>query len=93
MGQAAQNERLKLRATFYNNIGAGMALAGIGAPFLSIYFQSRAYRDGLDALSASPLLSPEGLWAATPIMGAFVALCLAYVCRGIANRILGNIAD
>ncbi|MGU3387203.1 hypothetical protein ACLBYG_22025 [Methylobacterium sp. D53M] len=34
MGKAADNERKKLKATFYNNIGAGMMLGGFLVPYL-----------------------------------------------------------
>ena len=29
MGKAAENERIKLRATFYNNLGVGLTLVGV----------------------------------------------------------------
>lgn len=36
MGKAADNERIKLRATFYNNMGVGIALVGIFYPVLNV---------------------------------------------------------
>lgn len=37
MGKAADSERIKLRAIFYNNIGVGLILAGVLLPYLAIY--------------------------------------------------------
>jgi hypothetical protein len=46
MGKAAENERIKLRATFLNNIAVGLAITGILVPYLtfiqgasSLYFR------------------------------------------------------
>jgi hypothetical protein len=35
MGKAADNERIKLRATFYNNISVGCFLTGFLVPYLT----------------------------------------------------------
>jgi len=35
MGKSAANERLKLRATFYNNIAVGLVITGIAAPYFA----------------------------------------------------------
>ena len=39
MGKAADNERRKLRGTFFNNVAVGLVVAGIAVP----YFASFAY--------------------------------------------------
>ena len=36
MGKAAENERIKLRATFYNNLGVGLTLVGVLYPTLNV---------------------------------------------------------
>jgi hypothetical protein len=36
MGKAAENERLKLRATWYNNISVGLTVAGVAIPYLTV---------------------------------------------------------
>jgi hypothetical protein len=36
MGNAAENERLKLKATFYNNLSVGLFLGGLLIPYLSL---------------------------------------------------------
>ena len=36
MGRAADNERIKLEAAFYNNIGIGLFVAGAVVPYFAI---------------------------------------------------------
>jgi hypothetical protein len=36
MGKATDNERIKLRATFFNNLAVGLILAGVLIPYLGI---------------------------------------------------------
>jgi hypothetical protein len=36
MGKAAENERIKLRATFYNNVAVGLVITGMFVPYLTI---------------------------------------------------------
>lgn len=36
MGKAADNERHKLRATFYNNLSVGLFLGGVFIPYLAL---------------------------------------------------------
>jgi uncharacterized membrane protein len=36
MGKTAENERIKLRATFYNNVGVGLTLVGVLVPTLGV---------------------------------------------------------
>ena len=37
MGKAADNERIKLRATYYNNVSVGLLLAGGLIPYLAFF--------------------------------------------------------
>ena len=37
MGKAARNERVKLDATFLNNLAVGLVLAGIFLPLFSLF--------------------------------------------------------
>jgi hypothetical protein len=39
MGKAADNEKVKLRANFYNNIGVGIALIGVATPVVSFFYK------------------------------------------------------
>ena len=38
MGKAAFNERLKLAATYWNNISAGLTLTGLIIPYLALNY-------------------------------------------------------
>jgi hypothetical protein len=38
MGKATENERIKLRATWFNNISVGLLIAGFIVPYLSTVF-------------------------------------------------------
>jgi len=37
MGKAADNERIKLRATWYNNVSVGLFVAGVFVPYLTLF--------------------------------------------------------
>ena len=37
MGKAADNERIRLRATLFNNISVGLVIVGTAAPLLAAY--------------------------------------------------------
>jgi hypothetical protein len=39
MGKMANNERLKLRALFYNNLAVGAVVGGVILPFVNFYEQ------------------------------------------------------
>ena len=41
MGKAARNERVKLDATFLNNLAVGLVLAGIFLPLFSLFRSGR----------------------------------------------------
>jgi hypothetical protein len=36
MGKAAENERIKLGATFYNNLAVGLTITGLFVPYLTL---------------------------------------------------------
>jgi hypothetical protein len=35
MGKAAENERIKLKATFFNNVSVGLTVTGVFVPYLA----------------------------------------------------------
>jgi hypothetical protein len=78
MGKAADNERIKLRTTFYNNIAIGLFVAGGIIPCL------------LAATQEIPLSSPKGGLIAS---GSVLALIFAFMFRVYADRIVSKIAD
>lgn len=78
MGKTADNERIKLRATYYNNISVGVAVAGVLVPCLVLYNQQ------ID------VSSQQGLVAFTTIL---VALVGALLLRRAADHEIRQIED
>jgi hypothetical protein len=66
MGKAAENERIKLRATWFNNLSVGLTVAGVLVPYLALPQRFpeigrvwEAYREGtqIQTSDANDLLS------------------------------------
>jgi hypothetical protein len=55
MGKVADNERIKLRATFYNNIAVGLWVAGALVPYIAIF---RIFQAPFKALMLGQPLPP-----------------------------------
>jgi hypothetical protein len=94
MGKAAENERIKLRATFYNNLAVGLALAGVLIPYLG-FIQSGGSREFVvisDALLAghiAPLTDGQGFAAFAFVL----ALASAAIFRYWASTTAAKIQD
>lgn len=84
MGKASHNERLKLEAAFYNNIGVGLAVGGVLLPTFGLY-QNFPLADLFSAHT------PEKYW---PIfIGTVIAFLLAWLFRRLADDMLKKIKD
>ena len=86
MGRSADNERLRLKATFYNNLAVGAAVAGLLAPFIALY----------PKLLANERMTLEGLLAVmTPevIFSMLAAGCVTYILRSRANAAISQLED
>jgi len=59
MGKIAENERIKLRAMFFNNIAVGAAITGFVVPFISIYASFAAVLDTPERLYIIQAVKPE----------------------------------
>lgn len=82
MGKAAENERTKLRATFYNNVAVGATITGSIVPFLA-YAREMVQKDDeftLPEITVTLLL----IAAAATVAGAF---------RYYANRVISKVED
>ncbi|MCK1641188.1 hypothetical protein IVA95_27235 [Bradyrhizobium sp. 157] len=101
MGKAAYNEKLKLRATFFNNL----AVATLAAGYLVPYFASlpwlletatevpKPITSKWDALSTL-LASPEAkIKLVVLVSGIIIASIVAAGLRILANHTLSKIAD
>jgi hypothetical protein len=91
MRKPSNNEQLKLRATFYNNLAVGSAVGGVLIPLFGLY------RDvPLSVLFAPFFTFPppepnEQIFAAS--IAAFVAFGMAWIFRRVANRVAGYVDD
>lgn len=92
MGKAAENERRKLRATFWNNVGAGVAVAAIAIPYIGFV--------GLDlrgvaefVVAGFDIRSPQGQKLAFTFVSMGIGVMVAETCRRIADRVAGEIED
>ena len=91
MGKAADNEKHKLRAAFYNNLATGVIITGYAVPYFAFLrkWWDRPPPESLSSLLLELtdkeiwLLSALGLWA----------LMIAWGLRRITNRILEQIDD
>jgi hypothetical protein len=78
MGKAADNERVKLRATYLNNIGAGLIVGGVIVPALTF------------AVQELEMTSKKGI-IALGYLGLTVVASLA--CHGLAMMYGKDIQD
>jgi hypothetical protein len=86
MGKAADNERIKIQASFYNGCAIAICVAGIALPMLGLF----AYLPEL----AKPDYSPPDLWKIV-VVGAsmFAAFGIGAALHSAANRVLGDLQD
>jgi len=95
MGKAAFNERLKLAATYWNNISAGLTLTGLIIPYLALnYWIVDLIAWVPDWLDGQARLSDPAIVAAVSTLVATVAAYVAAtVCRSFADKLLIKIQD
>jgi hypothetical protein len=95
MGKTAKNEKIKLRATFFNNFGVAVGVAGYVLPLIvligklpEIFWTSVAAATG----DGPPY---KVNWAAlvAAAVGLLLATLIARRCRYRADEIIGQIED
>jgi hypothetical protein len=82
IGKAATNERIKLRATYYNNVAVGATITGSIVPFLAYareYFQDDNRFTAAEFAVTLSLILAAGMVAAA--------------CRFLANSVLFKLED
>lgn len=94
MGKTAENERIKLRATWFNNVSIGLMVAGFLVPYLAISQRlpdvARAFFDIMDG--KAPLT--EGLERSLASIVAFsLAIWGARTMRSWADEEIKKIED
>jgi hypothetical protein len=91
MGKVARIERLKLRATFYNNLAIGFVITGYAVPyfaFLRGLLDNSAFTTWGGFIS---VLTSKEPWLLT-LLGSWVFI-LAWVLRRFANRTIEEIEN
>ena len=73
MGRAAENEQLKLRATWFNNVSVGLFVAGFFVPFLLLPQRFREIVDLLALWRAGTIQE----WDVSEILAIFVPFVVA----------------
>lgn len=79
MGKAADGERAKLRAAFFNNLAVGIFVAGVLVPSFTLTLNGGVY-----------LFSSEGYRALTVMVFGFI---VAFVSRRMADYCAKHIPD
>lgn len=95
MSKAADSERIKLRAIFYNNIGVGLILAGVLLPYLAIYPKLNEVGLRLSQVwdGSVPITSDEWKQLAGGAAGILAALMGGIRMRRLADRELTKLTD
>ncbi len=95
MGKAADNEKCKLRATFYNNVAVGCVIAGAAIPYFSFLIQGAETTAALDrALSGQyGFFDYEVRIVVNAVAAVFAALIAAALLRRQANMEASAIED
>ncbi len=95
MGKAADNERRKLRGTFFNNIAVGLVVTGIAVP----YFASFAYTLEMNQLVIAVLEgrvsagSLEFARGANLLLAVIFAFGFSFLFRALANAAVRDVED
>ena len=84
MGQAAENEKIKLRAAFFNNIGVGSILGGAILPWYGLY-------QTIEFVPPFTIHWPANMGRL--MLTIFVVMSFGVFCRCRANQIASLIRD
>jgi uncharacterized membrane protein len=95
MTKAADNERHKLRAAFFNNMAVGMVLAGILLPYLALVSKANEMNEWLGHVITGTVVISQADWqriivAVLPFVLAFWA---ARYFRKWADQEVAKITD
>ena len=91
MGKVAKAEKLKLRASFYNNLATGFVITGYAVPYFAFM---RSVWDNPVLVSPAgffTILTSGEVWFLTVI--GFWVILLAWILRRIADNTIRQIED
>ena len=89
MGKAADNERVSLKATFYNNISVGCLVAGAIVPYLALGRVLAQFQ----GMVPSQIPSMEVRNFGVAILGVAIAIFGSWRMRRVADKIIQEILD
>ncbi|HEV3111766.1 MAG TPA: hypothetical protein VGY99_14870 [Candidatus Binataceae bacterium] len=93
MGKTADNERIKLRATYYNNIAVGLVLAGCLIPYLALVRGIGEIFDWMRHHTVAEITFVGWASIITTVLAFFLALHGAKRFRRAANDQIGKLQD
>jgi hypothetical protein len=95
MGKVAENERIKLRATFYNNIAISLVIVGTAIPSFAVFFRAyefgkwlNRWQTGVAGIDRDYVVGVAAVLASMAAAGAF-----AYLFRQMADNEIKKIED
>jgi hypothetical protein len=95
VAKTVENERIKLLATYYNNVAVGLVVAGAFIPFFAFMQKSTEVSAWLDAIfHGAP--NPTNLNVASvvgPVAICFIALGIAKGFRDHAYEVIGRLKE
>jgi hypothetical protein len=93
MGKAADNEAIKLRATYYNNLSVGMAIGGVLVPYLAFFQRISEIEPALIAIRNGGTDNAD----VRKLIGFFIAIAAALLIskrwRARARREIAKLQD
>ena len=91
MGKAADNERLRLRAMFFNTLAAACVITGLFVPYFVLLTAWGQMVATFESLATGDWVRLQGLMAG--LFATAVALLLGYLFRRTADKIAQSIQD
>lgn len=93
MGKAADNEKIKIKAAFSNNVAVGLLVATFFVPAFALLFNFKAVYDRIEALIDRTATAVEIGASAAAVIGIAVAFWGAYRLHEIAQQELDQLQD
>jgi hypothetical protein len=91
VSKTAENEAIKLKATFYNNVAVGLMLAGVLIPYLSILQSTPEIEQWLNSVGSVGVTRTELQRIMIFVGSIFVALFVAVIFREHAKKIIEDL--
>jgi len=91
MGKAADNERLRLRAVFFNTLASACIITGLFVPYFVLLTAWGRMVATFESLVTGDWVRLRGLIVG--LLATAVALLLGYLCRRTADKIARSIQD